>query len=93
MPQAIWENTVIADSDECVVVEGNQYFPESSVRKEFLAPSSRTTICPWKGTANYYDLVVNGKRNEGAAWYYANPSTAAAQIRGRIAFWKGVEVK
>jgi len=93
MAKAVWEGTIIAESNETVMVEGNHYFPEGSVHKENLAPSTRTTVCPWKGTANYYDVVVEGKRNEGAAWYYANPSSAAQQIRGRIAFWKGVKVE
>ena len=92
MTKAIWEGTVIAESDQCVVVEGNQYFPAESLKKEFLEPSATTTICSWKGTAKYYDVVVAGKRNAGAAWYYPEPSDAAQQIRGRVAFWKGVEV-
>jgi uncharacterized protein (DUF427 family) len=92
MPQAIWEQTVIAESNDCVVVEGNQYFPVESVHKEYLQPIDKTTICPWKGTASYYDVVVNGKRNAGAAWYYADPKPAAAEIKGRVAFWKGVKV-
>jgi len=92
MARAIWEGTVIAESDDCVVVEGNQYFPAEAVRKEYLQPSDKTTVCAWKGTANYYDVVVNGKRNAGAAWYYANPLPAASQIQGRIAFWRGVQV-
>ena len=93
MPKAIWEDTVIADSDQCVVVEGNQYFPPESVKKEFLQPIDRTTVCGWKGIANYYDVVVNGKRNPGAAWYYADPRPDADMVRGRIAFWKGVKVE
>ena len=93
MPKATWEGTVIAESDKCVVVEGNQYFPLDSVRQEYLQPVDKTTACPWKGTANYYDVVVNGKRNAAAAWYYADPAPAAAQIKGRVAFWKGVRVE
>jgi uncharacterized protein (DUF427 family) len=76
-----------------VVVEGNQYFPPDDVRRELLEPSDHTSICPWKGTARYYDVVVNGKRNPNAAWYYPEPLPAAKQIAGRIAFWKGVRVE
>ena len=93
MPKAIWEGTVIAESDKCVVVEGNQYFPLDSVRKQYLQPVNQTTVCSWKGTAHYYDIVVNGKRNAGAAWYYADPKPAAVEIKGRGAFWKGVRVE
>jgi uncharacterized protein (DUF427 family) len=93
MPKAIWEGTVIAESDQCVVVEGNQYFPLESVHKEYLQPVDQTTVCGWKGVANYYDIVVNGKRNAGAAWYYADPKPAADEIKGRVAFWKGVRVE
>jgi uncharacterized protein (DUF427 family) len=93
MPKAIWEGTVIAESDRCVEVEGNQYFPPESVRKEYLEPVGQTTTCAWKGTANYYDIVVGGKRNSGAAWYYADPKPAAAEIKGCVAFWKGVRVE
>ena len=93
MPKAIWEGTVIAESDNCVVVEGNQYFPAESVRKEFLERVDQTTVCGWKGVANYYDIVVGGKRNPGAAWYYAQPLPAASEVKGRIAFWKGVRVE
>ena len=93
MPKATWEGTVIAESDKCVVVEGNQYFPLDSVRQEYLQPVDKTTVCSWKGTANYYDVVVNGKRNAAAAGYYADPAPAAAQIKGRVAFWKGVRVE
>ena len=93
MPKAIWEETVIAESDNCVVVEGNQYFPPESVREEFLERVDQTTVCGWKGVANYYDIVVGGKRNPGAAWYYAQPLPAASEVKGRIAFWKGVRVE
>ena len=92
MAKAVWEGAVIAESNDCVMVEGNHYFPGNSVKKEHLEPSIKTTVCPWKGTANYYDVVVGAKRNEAAAWYYATPSSAAQQIRGHIAFWKGVRV-
>ena len=93
MAKAIWEDTVIAESDDCVMVEGNHYFPADSVRMEFMQPVDHTTVCGWKGVANYYDIVVGGKRNPGAAWYYAAPLPAASQIEGRIAFWKGVRVE
>ena len=93
MPKAIWEGTIIAESDRCVVVEGNQYFPIEDVHTEFLQSIDNTTICGWKGVANYYDVVVKGKRNSGAAWYYAEPSSAASQIKGRVAFWRGVRVE
>lgn len=90
--KAIWKDTVIAESDDTVVVEGNHYFPREAVRADLLADSATTTICPWKGTANYHSLRVGGDENRDAAWYYAEPKDAAKQIRGRIAFWKGVKV-
>jgi uncharacterized protein (DUF427 family) len=93
MPKATWEGTVIAESDHCVVVEGNQYFPIESVHKEYLEPVAQTTVCGWKGFANYYDIIVGTKRNPGAAWYYATPLPAASEIQGRVAFWKGVRVE
>lgn len=93
MPRAIWEDTILAESDDCVTVEGNRYFPPESVHMEFLQPVGRTTVCAWKGVANYYDVVVGEKRNPGAAWYYADPLPAARNIQGRIAFWKGVRIE
>jgi uncharacterized protein (DUF427 family) len=90
--KAVWNGVVIADSQDTVVVEGNHYFPLSSVNAALLEPSAHTSICPWKGTANYYSLNVNGARNSNAVWYYADPKPAAAQIKGRVAFWKGVTV-
>lgn len=93
MAKASWGGKVVAQSDACVVVEGNQYFPAESVNREFLQPSGHTTVCPWKGTAHYYHLVVNGLRNENAAWYYPDPKEAAKEIKNRIAFWKGVSVQ
>jgi uncharacterized protein (DUF427 family) len=93
MAKAIWENTVLAESTRTIEVEGNQYFPPDSVRREYLKPSERHTICPWKGTASYYDIEVPGKRNAGAAWYYPDPKPAAEQIRDHVAFWKGVKVE
>jgi uncharacterized protein (DUF427 family) len=92
MTKAIWNNHVIAESDDTVVVEGNHYFPLESVKAEYLGESSLTTVCGWKGTAHYYDLAVGGRTNPGAAWYYPSPKEAAKQIAGRIAFWKGVQV-
>jgi uncharacterized protein (DUF427 family) len=93
MAKAVWEGTVIAESDRCVMVEGNHYFPAESVRMDHLEPVDKTTVCGWKGVANYYDIVVNGKRNPGAAWYYAAPLPAASEIKDHIAFWKGVKVE
>lgn len=93
MVEAVWNGRTIATSDDTVVVEGNHYFPADSVDASLLIPSATTSICPWKGTANYHSLVVDGKENRDAAWYYAEPKAAAAEIRGRIAFWKGVEVR
>ncbi|HEX3549373.1 MAG TPA: DUF427 domain-containing protein [Candidatus Elarobacter sp.] len=91
--KAIWNDTVLAQSDATEVVEGNQYFPPDSIAKEYFKPSETHTICPWKGTASYYTLDVNGKQNADAAWYYPQPKDAAKNIEGYVAFWKGVEVK
>jgi uncharacterized protein (DUF427 family) len=91
--QAIWNGVVIADSDDIVTVEGNAYFPADSLRRDVIEPSSHTSVCGWKGTANYYSLAVEGKTNPNAVWYYADPKPAAARITNRVAFWKGVEVK
>ena len=90
--KAIWNGETIAESDDIVTVEGNAYFPAASLRPEVIRPSDHSSICPWKGTAQYYSLEVGGKTNPDAAWYYAEPKEAAAQIRGRVAFWKGVIV-
>lgn len=90
--KAIWNGQVIAESNDTVVIEGNHYFPESSVKKELLKSSNTETVCHWKGTANYYSLNVDGKENKDAVWYYANPSELAKGIKGKVAFWKGVEV-
>ncbi len=92
MVQAVWNGTVIAESDDTVVVEGNHYFPRESVREEVLRESATTSRCPWKGLATYLSLEVDGQRNDDAAWYYPEPSEAAAQVKDRLAFWKGVEV-
>jgi len=93
MPRATWNGAVLAESDQCAIVEGNQYFPADSVRREHLRPSATHTTCPWKGVASYYDVVVDGQVNRDAAWYYEDPKPAAAEIRGRIAFWRGVRVE
>jgi uncharacterized protein (DUF427 family) len=93
MPKAIWNGVVIADSDDTVVVEGNHYFPRDAVDPAVLRPSSTTTVCPWKGTASYHSIVVDGQENRDAAWFYPEPKSAAAEIADRIAFWKGVEVR
>jgi len=93
MARALWAGKVIAESNATVVVEGNQYFPPAAVKQEFLEPSSHTSICPWKGTAHYFHVQVDGMRNENAAWYYPAPKPAAAEIKDRIAFWKGVRVE
>jgi uncharacterized protein (DUF427 family) len=92
MKRASWNGVVIAESDDIVMVEGNAYFPESSLRHECFAPSDTHTICPWKGTASYLNVVVDGETNPDAAWFYPRPSAAAKQIEGRVAFWKGVVV-
>lgn len=88
----MWNGKVIADSDKTVVVEGNHYFPEESVEKKYLKKTETTSMCHWKGKANYYDLVVDGKVNKDAVWYYANPTEAGSMVKGRVAFWNGVEV-
>ncbi len=93
MPKATWEGAVLAESNQCVDVEGNQYFPLSAINKDYFKPSATQTVCPWKGTASYYDIEVNGKRNPDAAWYYPEPKAAARQITGHVAFWKGVKVE
>ena len=90
--KAIWNDAVIAESDDTVVVEGNHYFPLGAVNRSLLVPSDKTTACPWKGTANYYTLSVDGAENSDAAWYYASPKDAAKEIAGRVAFWRGVQV-
>ena len=90
--RATWNGHVLAESDQTVVVEGNHYFPLADVRMENLRPSSSHTTCHWKGVASYYDVVVGDEENRDAAWYYPDPSTAAASIKGRVAFWHGVKV-
>ncbi|GLY31248.1 DUF427 domain-containing protein [Kineosporia sp. NBRC 101731] len=88
--RATWNGTVIAESDDIVEVEGNPYFPASSLRQDLFSESSTTSVCPWKGTASYYSVTVDGTENTDAAWYYPAPKEAAAQIKDRVAFWKGV---
>ena len=90
--RATFNGIVVAESDDTVIVEGNHYFPPESVERAYLAPSETHTICPWKGLASYHDVVVDGQRAADAAWYYPGPKDAAKQIRGRVAFWKGVAV-
>jgi uncharacterized protein (DUF427 family) len=93
MVQAGWNGQVIAESEDTAVVEGNHYFPRSSVRAEVLRDSSHQSRCPWMGMANYFRLEVEGATNRDAAWYYPEPSEAVKEIAGRVAFWKGVEVR
>lgn len=93
MAKAIWNGTVIAESDQTVMVEGNHYFPPESVKREYLDDSHTHTRCYWKGKASYYDVVVDGQANPDAAWYYPDPSKAADQIKDYVAFWRGVKVE
>jgi uncharacterized protein (DUF427 family) len=93
MPRAIWNGAVLAESERCVVVEGNSYFPPESVERAHLRESDTHTICSWKGTASYYDVVVDGETNRDAAWTYPEPKRAAKEIRDHVAFWRGVEVE
>jgi uncharacterized protein (DUF427 family) len=93
MPRATWNGAVIATSDKCIVVEGNQYFPSDAVKREYLRESATHSVCPWKGTASYYDVVVAGKTNKDAAWYYPQPKDAAKEIANYVAFWHGVVVE
>ncbi|MDO9197734.1 DUF427 domain-containing protein [Rhodoferax sp.] len=90
--KAIWNNTVIAESDDTVLVEGNYYFPESSLKREFTTFSNHKTSCAWKGQASYYSLIVNGDMLADAVWYYPDPKPEAEMVRGRVAFWNGVKV-
>lgn len=91
--QAVFNGTVIAESDATVVVEGNHYFPEASLRSEFFTTTGTQTVCPWKGTASYYTVEVDGRTSADAAWYYPTPKDAAREIAGHVAFWRGVEVR
>ncbi|MGO4613209.1 DUF427 domain-containing protein [Nocardia sp. 2YAB30] len=92
MATATWHGRVLATSDDTLVVEGNHYFPPDSVHSEFFQPSDTNTVCPWKGTASYYTVVVDGESNPDSAWYYPDPKPEAAQIKNYVAFWRGVDV-
>lgn len=92
MKQAIWQGKVLAESDDIATVDGNAYFPISSINKDLFTPSDTTSYCGWKGDCSYYNVTVDGAENADAAWYYGDPKPAAEEIRDRIAFWKGVEV-
>jgi uncharacterized protein (DUF427 family) len=91
--RAVWNGQTIAESDDIVTVEGNAYFPASALRQDLIVPSEHTSVCGWKGTAQYYSLRVDGQSNANAVWYYPDPKPAAAQIKDRVAFWKGVRVE
>ena len=91
--KAIWNNTILAESDDTIVIEGNHYFPPDAINKEYFKPSDTHTKCPWKGIASYYDIEVEGEKNQDAAWYYPQASELAKSIEGYVAFWNGVEVK
>jgi len=90
--KAVWNGAVLAESDHVETVEGNAYFPPGSLNMAYFNKSDHTTVCPWKGTASYYNLEVGGQENPGAAWYYPNPKPAASNIKGHVAFWRGVTV-
>lgn len=91
--KATWKGKTIAESDDTVLVEGNHYFPEGALNREYVSFSNHTTTCAWKGKANYYSLLVDGELNTDAVWYYADPKPEAEMVRGRVAFWKGVQVE
>jgi len=93
MPKAIWNGKVIAESDTYETVEGNVYFPPGAVKSEYFKPSDTHTVCPWKGTASYYTVAVDGQENRDAAWFYPDPKAAAANIKDHVAFWRGVTVE
>jgi len=93
MPKATWNGVVLAESESGVVVEGNYYFPKESLNMDYFKSSDNTSVCPWKGTASYYDVVVGDATNAGAAWYYRAPKEAASEIKDHVAFWRGVEVE
>lgn len=90
--KAIWNNTLLAESEDTVIVEGNHYFPVESIRMAYFQPNDEHTVCPWKGTAGYYDVSIDGSTNKSAAWFYLETKQAAKVIKGRVAFWKGVQV-
>jgi len=91
--KALWNNTVLADSDQTIVIEGNHYFPPDSIKRQYFEPSDTHTFCPWKGEASYYDVEVNGEVNKDAAWYYPDPKPAATEIKDYVSFWHGVKVE
>jgi uncharacterized protein (DUF427 family) len=91
--KATWNSVPIAESDETIVIEGNHYFPPDAIAKDYFQPSDTHTICPWKGEASYYNVVVDGQVNKDAAWYYPQPKDAAAEIKDYVAFWRGVRVE
>lgn len=91
MAKAIWNGVILAESDHTEMVEGNHYFPPQTVNREYFKESSHHTLCPWKGTASYYTIEVNGQKNENAAWYYPDPKAAASNIKDHVAFWRGVK--
>jgi uncharacterized protein (DUF427 family) len=93
MPRALWNNQIIAETENFESVDGNVYFPTGTVKADKLEPSDHTSFCPWKGMASYYDVVVDGERNKNAAWYYPEPKEKALNIKDHIAFWKGVTVE
>lgn len=93
MAKAIWNGVVIAESDNCEMVEGNHYFPQNAINQEYFKPSNTHTTCSWKGVASYYTIVVNGEENKDAAWYYPTPKDKAANIKNYVAFWRGVKVE
>lgn len=90
--KAVWNNTIVAESDKTIIVENNHYFPPDSIKPEYFVPVDKTTVCAWKGIAKYYTLVVDGERNDASAWYYDNPKPEAMMIKDYIGFWKGVQV-
>jgi uncharacterized protein (DUF427 family) len=92
MVKAVWNDFVLADSNDTIVVDGNHYFPAESLAKTALKPSATTTVCSWKGVAHYYSIIAGDRENTDAAWYYPDPKPAAAEIKGRVAFWKGVKI-
>jgi uncharacterized protein (DUF427 family) len=93
MPRATWNGATLADSDQTIVLEGNHYFPPHALRREYFRPSGTQTVCGWKGTACYHTIEVDGRQNPDAAWYYPEPKDAANEIKGYVAFWKGVTVE
>ncbi len=90
--KALWKDTVIAESDQTIVVEGNHYFPPDAIHSQYFLDSDTNTVCPWKGTASYYTVSVDGDKNVDAAWYYPEPKSAASEIKDHVAFWRGVQV-